>query len=279
MPMSNQQFLSFDHALTTRKYLLYQPVDLPPQAPVVFVLHGYTDNAANMRDFSHMDAIADRYGFAVVYPQGTIDKQGKRFWQVGYAFHVDETVDDVGFLVTLAHHLQSSHDFAPRHTYMTGMSNGGDMAYLMACQRPNVFTAIAPVVGTLMQWIDDAYPTPQPIPILAFNGTADTVTDYAGDPHNRDGWGAYLGVDAIMAYWQRAHGSTGSNVTLLTHPDGTDPRSVAHHMYETGDSASQLQLYQIIGGGHDWSGGTDTLFFDASDIIGQFFARLSRINP
>ncbi len=276
--MSNLQFLSFDHAGMTREYLLYRPADLPPQAPLVFVLHGYTDNAAKTRTFSHMDAIADRYGFAVVYPQGTKDQQGKRFWQVGYAFHANETVNDVDFLVALAHHLQSIHNLAPHHTYMTGMSNGGDMSYVMACQRPTVFTAIAPVVGTLMQWAYDAYPNPQPIPILAFNGTADTVTDYAGDPHNRGGWGAYLGVDAIMAYWQRAHGSVESHVTLLTHPDGTDTRSVAHHEYDTGSTPSQLQLYQIIGGGHDWSGGTDTLFVDASDMIGQFFMQQTLLN-
>ena len=274
--MSNLQFSSFNHAGITREYLLYQPVNLPPQAPVVFVLHGYTDNAAHTRTFSHMDAIADRYGFAVVYPQGTKDQQGKRFWQVGYAFHANETVDDVDFLVALAHHLHSTYNFAPQHTYMTGMSNGGDMAYLMACQCPDVFTAIAPVVGTLMQWIYNAYPNPTPIPILAFNGTADTVTDYTGDPHNSGGWGAYLGVDAIMAYWQRAHGRVGSHVTLLTPPAGTDTRSVAHHAYATGGTSSQLQLYQIIGGGHHWSGGTDTLFVDASDLIGQFFAQLSR---
>ena len=138
--MSNLQFLSFNHAGMTREYLLYQPADLPPHAPVVFVLHGYTDNAAKTRTFSHMDAIADRYGFAVVYPQGTKDAQGKRFWQVGYAFHANETINDVDFLVALAHHVQTTHQFAPQHTYMTGMSNGGDMAYLMACQRPDVFT-------------------------------------------------------------------------------------------------------------------------------------------
>jgi len=276
--MSMQQFLQFAHAGTTREYLLYQPADLPPHAPVVFVLHGYTDNAAKTRTFSHMDAIADRYGFAVVYPQGTKDQQGKRFWQVGYAFHANETINDVDFLVALAHHVQTTHQFAPQHTYMTGMSNGGDMAYLMACQRPDVFTAIAPVVGTMMQWLYDAYPNPQPIPILAFNGTADTVTNYAGDPHNTGGWGAYLGVAAIMAYWQRAHGAGASHVDIIQGPDGTDPRHVAHHQYDTGHTSSQLQLYQVIGGGHDWSGGTDTLFVDASDVIGQFFMQQARSN-
>jgi len=273
--MSTQHFLSFTHAGSTREYLLYQPTNLPPHAPVVFVLHGYTDNAAKTRTFSHMDAVADRYGFAVVYPQGTKDAQGKRFWQVGYVFHANENVDDVDFLVALARHLQTTHRFDPQRTYMTGMSNGGDMSYLMACQRPDVFTAIAPVVGTMMQWIYDAYPNPQPIPILAFNGTADTVTDYAGDPHNTGGWGAYLGVDAIMTYWQRAHGAGTSRVTIIQDPAGTDQRRVAHHQYDTGHPISYLQLYQVIGGGHEWSGGTDTLFVDASDVIGQFFMHLS----
>ena len=54
-----------------------------------------------------MNDIADEYGFAVCYPRGTVDDSGNRFWNVGYDFHPNETVDDVDFLKELAIYLQS----------------------------------------------------------------------------------------------------------------------------------------------------------------------------
>ena len=74
-----------------------------------------------------MNQIADQYGFAVCYPRGTLDSNGDRFWNVGYAFHQSETVDDVGFLTELAEYLQITHNLNPDYTFATGFSNGWEM--------------------------------------------------------------------------------------------------------------------------------------------------------
>ncbi|MFM7679108.1 MAG: alpha/beta hydrolase family esterase, partial [Roseiflexaceae bacterium] len=126
------QFFSYDGL--QREYLIHIPDQVVVNAPLVFVLHGFTDDATGIRATTQMDAVADRYGFAVVYPRGTLDRDGRRFWQVGYDFHAGETVDDVGFLVALAQHLQHRYHLSATHTFMTGMSNGGDMAFVMACR-------------------------------------------------------------------------------------------------------------------------------------------------
>ena len=55
---------------------------------------------------SNMNLIADKNGFVVCYHQGLIDDMGYAFWNIGYSFHLNETVDDVEFLSELAHFLQ-----------------------------------------------------------------------------------------------------------------------------------------------------------------------------
>ena len=122
-----------------RQYYLHLPKSLPVEAPLVFVLHGYSGSAESIMDYSGMNHVADDSGFAVCYPQGTIDRWGNHFWNVGYSFHQDETVDDVEFLTALAQYLQSEYNLSSQYTFCSGMSNGGDMSYLLACQASDVF--------------------------------------------------------------------------------------------------------------------------------------------
>ena len=82
-----------------RSYKYYQPANLSSGAPLVFVLHGY-GGTADPKRFG-MNPIADKYGFAVCYPQGEQDKKGKNCWNVGYPFQADMTIDDINFLCDL----------------------------------------------------------------------------------------------------------------------------------------------------------------------------------
>ena len=54
-------------------------------------------------------------------------------------------------IYALVARLVESYQIDPRRVYATGMSNGGDMSYLLACKAADVFRAIAPVAGTMMQ--------------------------------------------------------------------------------------------------------------------------------
>jgi len=107
--------------------IYYEPSSLNENMPLVFVMHGFTGDANSIRSYSQMNQIADQYGFAVCYPRGTLDSNGDRFWNVGYAFHQSETADDVGFLTELAEYLQITHNLNPDYTFATGFSNGGEM--------------------------------------------------------------------------------------------------------------------------------------------------------
>ena len=125
-----------------RTYKLYLPKNIKPNAPLVFALHGY-GGSFNF-DNVGLNEVADRYGFALCYPQGSKDGRGNNCWNVGYPFQADMAVDDISFLCTLAKHLQKQHSLSRRNTFCTGMSNGGEMCYLLAYDKQNTFAAVAP---------------------------------------------------------------------------------------------------------------------------------------
>ena len=69
-----------------REYYYYEPTTAPDNCPLVFVFHGYGGSAEGMIQWSGFNDLADEYGFAVCYPQGTEDSFGEQYWNVGYDF-------------------------------------------------------------------------------------------------------------------------------------------------------------------------------------------------
>ena len=110
------------------------PQSADPECPLVFVCHGYTGTAQGIMDYSGFNQLADEFGFAVCYPQGTIDSYNNTFFNVGYDFQINETVDDVAYLQNLSSYFQSQNSIDPSKVFCTGMSNGGDLCYLLACE-------------------------------------------------------------------------------------------------------------------------------------------------
>ena len=53
--LNNFQFSTFTHDGITRQYILYLPDNLPENAPLVFVLHGYTSNAQGIMAYTDMN--------------------------------------------------------------------------------------------------------------------------------------------------------------------------------------------------------------------------------
>jgi len=235
---------NFNHNGQTRNYLFYEPESLMPNAPLVFVMHGFTGSASGIYDYSGMNSIADQHGFAVCYPNGTIDQSGNRFWNVGYNFHQNQTVDDVDFITSLAEYLQLEYNLSSQNTFATGMSNGAEMSYMLACESSEVFKAIAPVAGTMFgtSWTSCSS---DPIPILEIHGTNDGVTLWEGDL-NDNYWGPYPGTEEVIDYWVEIN-------SCLQNEDIPLPNTntINHRNYNCIDN-TEVWLYEVVGGGHDW---------------------------
>lgn len=238
-----------------RSFLLDLPNPLHDGAALVLVFHGYSDSAAGIRRTAAFTPLVAEHGFVAVYPQGSVDARGKTFFNVGYAFHADERVDDLRFVRELVARLVADLRLDPRAVFATGMSNGGDISYLLAAQRDPLVRAVGPVAGTMMtSWGRDVA-LPAPIPVLAVHGRRDEITRWNGDPENRDGWGAYLPVDAVLRHWIDALGPATERAE--TRPDRAPPRGspVIVRTWRRADAAAdapEVRFYELPEGGHDW---------------------------
>ena len=255
-----------------REFILHLPDGLPSDAPLVIVLHGYSDSADAISGYSGMDTVADREGFAVAYPQGLTDTFGYAYWEVGYAFH-DGSVDDVGFLLALRSLLLADQGLNPDAVFATGMSNGGDMSYRLACEAAGSFRAVAPVAGCLMGWlVEGCAPSPE-VPLLEIHGTLDRTTPWEGDLDGSDGYGPYLGTEESVSHFVTAYGLDTEATEALPDLDPTDGSAVTAHRWSRADSATSVWLYEIEGGRHDWPGASGNQDIAAEEEIWSFFER------
>jgi len=237
-----------------RTFLLEMPESLQPGAALVLVFHGFTDSAKSIRNFAGFTPLVAQCGFVAVYLQGTQDAKGRSFFNVGYAFHKDMKVDDVKFTRELAARLVKDLALDPHSVFATGMSNGGDMCYLLARQPQPVVRAIAPVAGCMMSaWTNGLAASARPA-VMEVHGTGDQTTLWKGDPLNRDGWGAYLGTEAVMDFWVRRLSLEKAKTIGLGTTVSKEEKNlpIRWHRWWTAADKTEVRLYEIQGGGHDW---------------------------
>lgn len=245
-------------------------LELPPNtasnAPLVLAFHGFTSNPDDLRRSSGLSAAAARRGWVVAYPAGSRDAKGRAFFQVGYDFHREEKVDDLRALRELAGQLVRDLDLEPRTVFATGFSNGGDFAHLLATREDAFVRAVAPVAGTLMSV--NARPnarTPR-IPILAVNLRDDPTTRWAGDPDNKDGWGAYLAAPAVLDWWAAAQSLPVRDVREL-------PGGFRILRARAAEGPGEVRLHELPAGGHEWPARIDDSNTPTAEAILAFFAQ------
>lgn len=240
------------HGGMERSYWLFLPEGIKADAPLVFVLHGYGGKAEGYRP--EMIDVAKENGFALCYPQGAKDKKGKNCWNVGYPFQEGLKTDDVDFICDLARHLQKTHSLSRLNTFCCGMSNGGEMCYIMAMLKPDVFAAFAPIAGLTMEWAYKELKPRKAVPLMEVHGTADKTSMWNGDPFNKGGWGSYISVTNAVGLWVAEARCTHTETTVL--PQMRNEVVLHRHLggvpaWEGGPQV-EVRLYEIKGGGHSW---------------------------
>lgn len=164
---------------TLRSYLAYTPATLPPDSPLLIILHGTQQNGATIRSSTGyaFDLLADRSGFVVLYPTGLDGAWNDCRPKKARA----AAVDDVGFITALIAQAAQEYATTPQRVYLFGYSNGGQMVFRLISQQPDRFAGVAVVGANLptaeYNQCDVENPTP---PILFANGTADPITPFAG---------------------------------------------------------------------------------------------------
>lgn len=264
-----------------RTYSLHLPAGVDRPSGLVVNLHAAGANGQLQADLTQYNAVADAHGFAVVYPDG-IDSS----WADGRGASQPDRqgIDDVGFIATLVGNLTADFGINPGHVFATGLSAGAFMANRLACDRADLFAAIAPVAGTLGANVGC---TPsRPVSVLQTHGTADFIVPYGGGGMTgRGGTSNILAAPALMEHWRLANGCRDAPVqdVLPGTGDGTEAHRSTSSACSAGTAVTHLR---VDGGGHTWPNapvflsqqavGTTTRAFDASGESWQFFTRHAR---
>lgn len=149
--------------------------------PLVILLHGYQSSSDKVERYFDLQPAAARIGFIYVRPNGSKDRSGDQFWNATDAC-CDLTgtgVDDSAYLAQLIADLEARYPVDPRRVYLVGHSNGGFMAYRMACDHADRIAAIVSLAGATIA--DPRRCTPSTaVSVLEVHGTADDLIAYTG---------------------------------------------------------------------------------------------------
>ncbi|MGH8697108.1 MAG: extracellular catalytic domain type 1 short-chain-length polyhydroxyalkanoate depolymerase, partial [Burkholderiales bacterium] len=294
------------HDGRTRTALVHVPAQAAEGRPLPVVLnfHGGGGNARDHREYVGMDALADREGFLVVYPNGT-GWFAEQFltWNAGVCcgYAADEKVDDVGFVRALLDALGTRAPVDAARVYATGLSNGAMLTYRLAAQASDRIAAIAPVAGSMVlpeRRSDDVRPALEvpgrrPVSIMHVHSVDDPRAAYRGglsEPvplasartRHPDAeevlyrWVAFAGCRAKPAVAETRAGAPGTDTAAHT---------ATKYVFSGCRDHAEIVLWKLSGAGHAWPGarhddrspilGPATDVIDANAEMWRFFRRFT----
>jgi poly(hydroxyalkanoate) depolymerase family esterase len=125
----------------------YVPEGLAPGAPLVVVLHGCTQNAAVYDHGSGWSTLADRHGFALLYPEQQRANNPMlcfNWFERGDTAHGEgEAASIAGMVEAMA----AAHGIDRSRIFVTGLSAGGAMTSVMLATYPELFAGGAIIAG------------------------------------------------------------------------------------------------------------------------------------
>jgi polyhydroxybutyrate depolymerase len=235
---------------TNREYIIYVPENFTGTSslPLLLSFHGLSSNMNFNYDYTNFNELAERENFIVVHPNG-IDNR----WTISATNN-----PDIDFIEALLDQLENDYNIASNRIYSTGMSNGGNFSFTLACGLNDRIAAIASVTGLMLQMaIGNCVPS-RPLAVLHIHGTEDLIANYAF-------------VQGGLDFWTD-HNNTNDFPIISDIPniDTGDGSTVKRFEYLNGNSNVEVQHLKISGGGHEWPGFSGNMDINASEEVWNF---------
>lgn len=273
---------TLQHDGLTRLYRVHVPAAYDAAVPVALLvsLHGGGGNMAYQADDARYGQIAksEREGYVVVFPNGFSKFKSGKFatWNAGNCCGAarDNHIDDVGFIRKIVERLTQQLNIDRKRIYATGMSNGGMMAYRLACEMSDVFSAIAPVAGS--DNTRSCIPK-NPVSVLHIHAKNDDHVLFNGGagPGSRDPASVtdFNSVPNTIAKWVSLNSCGAMPQRVLEKPDAYC------ETYSGCKGGASVELCVTTTGGHSWPGAEKTRgepsskAISANDVMWEFFNR------
>lgn len=236
----------------------YIPADLAPGAPLVVVLHGCTQNAAGYDLGSGWTTLADRDGFAVLYPEQ------RRSNNMNLCFNWFDRADiarsggEAESIAQMVETMVTRHELDRSRIFVTGLSAGGAMTAVMLATYPDLFAAGA-IIGGLAY--GGANNVSQALDRMRGHGAATAVAAAesvraasAGVSHRLPAVSIWQGAadatvvpanaDQLAAQWRAVHG-------LAAAPSETRRSgSWEHRVWRDASGRAAVEQWSVAGMGH-----------------------------
>lgn len=239
-----------------RFYRLYVPssISAGSAVPLLIALHGNGTDEQGFAELSGLDETAAQEGFLVVYPRAV-----EGVWNGGFSQRT-RSVDDVGFLIALVDELSTRYSIDTERVFATGLSAGGIMTYRLACEAPELVSAIAPVAATMAVECNPA----SPVGVLHIHGTDDPAIPIEG----RQDRGSPP-VATVVDAWRVFDGCDDE--------PQVDTEGAAAITRSSGcESGTAVHFYSVEGMGHEYPRRDDGDALDAREVSWAFFTEHAR---
>jgi len=281
-------------------YWLYLPsgAQTAEPMPLVVMLHGCQQTAPDFATATRMNQLAERKGFAVLYPQQSAASDAHRCWH-WYQRAIQKGQGEVQLIADMITQVQQRHRLDASRTYAAGLSAGAALATILALRHPELIAAVgvhsAPVFGTADSTLS-AYRTMQ-------RGAGSAHAEVAGEAAHAIA--AALppsgGMPAIVIHGERdavvrrinarqlgqqfqiinaaLTRTEARQLSVPARPGGRSPRHAYTTITQYAGRKPQLVQCSISALGHAWSGGDDSVSFstgtgpNATLMMWRFFAR------
>ena len=284
-----------------RNYRLYVPPHVSKRnggdsLPLVVMIHGCRETAEAFERGTRMNAIADREGFAVLYPDQATFANIRRCWN-WFEPNTAAGNGECAIILEMISEARKHTKLDRTRVYVAGMSSGGAIAGLLAYHHPDVFAAVAVHSG-----LPPMMPPSAAAAISAMKKGVRIDTDMLADSY----WNTHevLPPPLIVLHGDKDETVTAKNATSMVKlweklyesaPQANPLERVEAEIAAAENTRSYSQIDQrreghtiirglrIHGLAHLWSGGDATLPFndakgpDASELIWKFFDAQRRV--
>ena len=265
--IENTQYCTFTKDGLMREFYIYVPSGYSENiSPVslLFSLHGGGDYAESNMQYSGFREHAENDIFILIYPQGSYyEDKGTTGWNTE-----EGGVNDVDFIESIIDWIGINYNVQLNEVYAAGFSNGGFMAYHLACYLSAKIAAIAPVAGLMGNYTYNTCSPLHPTPLAHIHGLQDDVISIYGSDYYRplEDNGETTGV---ITYWQDYNQCTKFSQEFLY--DGEDNIGT-FNKWTNCSSGADINYWIISNQGHEWDEGDKgkASSFDTSETLWNF---------